>query len=43
LGIDYVVVGPAELEHLGVNEASFANSYPLVINHAGYRVYRVKN
>jgi hypothetical protein len=43
LGIDYVVIGPAELGQLGVNEASFAKSYPLVIDHAGYRVYRVKN
>src|SRR5262249_45375449 len=43
LGVDYVIIGPAEQSQLTVNENSFANSYPLVIDHAGYRVYRVKN
>jgi hypothetical protein len=43
LGVDYVVIGPAEQSQLTLNESSFANSYPLVIDHAGYRVYRVKN
>lgn len=43
LGVDYVVIGPAERGQLEVNENSFANSYPLVIDHAGYRIYRVRN
>lgn len=43
LGVDYVIIGPAERGQLEVNEDAFANSYPLVIDHAGYRVYRVRN
>lgn len=43
LGVDYVIIGPAERGQLEVNEDAFANSYPLVIDHTGYRVYRVRN
>jgi len=42
LSVDYVIIGPAEQEQLAVDENSFADSYPLVIDHAGYRVYQVK-
>jgi len=42
LDVDYVIIGPAEREQLAVNENSFADSYPLVIDHAGYRIYQVK-
>lgn len=43
LGIDYVVIGPAERSgELTVAENFFAESFPLVIDHAGYKVYRVK-
>jgi hypothetical protein len=42
LGVDYVVVGPAERLELGADEALFGNLYPVVIDHAGYRVYQVK-
>jgi len=43
LGIDYVVIGPVEQTQLTVDEDYFAGLYPVVIDHAGYRVYRVKN
>src|SRR5215510_7565992 len=42
LGVDYVVVGPAERIGLGADEALFGKLYPVVIDHAGYRVYQVK-
>ncbi|MEK7829573.1 MAG: hypothetical protein AAB401_00725, partial [Acidobacteriota bacterium] len=47
LGIEYVVIGPAERSadragELTVAENYFAESFPLVINHAGYKIYRVK-
>lgn len=43
LGIEYVVIGPAERSgELTVAENFFAESFPLVIDHAGYKVYRVK-
>ena len=42
LGVDYVVVGPAERAQLGADETHFGNLYQMVINHAGYRVYQVK-
>jgi len=42
LGVDYVIVGPAERPQLGVDETHFGNLYPVVIDHAGYRVYQVK-
>ncbi len=42
LGIDYVVIGPPELGDLTVAENYFAELYPVVINHAGYKVYQVK-
>ncbi|MGH9831772.1 MAG: hypothetical protein ACREBD_22830 [Blastocatellia bacterium] len=43
LGVDYVVIGPAEQAQLTVDEDYFAGLYSVVIDHAGYRVYRVKN
>jgi hypothetical protein len=43
LGIDYVIVGPAERTQLGADEALFGNLYTLVIDHAGYRVYQTKS
>jgi len=43
LGVDYVVIGPAELSgELVVAETFFSESFPLVIDHTGYKVYRVK-
>lgn len=47
LGIDYVVIGPAERYadssgEMTVAENYFAESFPVVIDHAGYKVYRVK-
>ncbi len=43
LSVDYVIIGPAERTQLTVDESYFANLYPAVIDHAGYRVYRVRN
>jgi uncharacterized membrane protein len=43
LNVDYVVIGPVENSQLQVAENFFAALYPVVIDHAGYRVYRVKN
>jgi uncharacterized membrane protein len=43
-GIDYVVVGPAERERYfngGDEQGAFAK-YPVIIDHAGYRVYQVR-
>src|SRR5262245_6555423 len=42
LGVDYVIVGPAERAELGADETYFGNLYPVAIDHAGYRVYQVK-
>jgi uncharacterized membrane protein len=42
LGVDYVVVGPAERAQLGADETNFGKLYQMVIDHAGYRVYQVK-
>jgi hypothetical protein len=42
LGADYVIVGPAERAELGANETYFDTLYPVVIDHAGYRVYQVR-
>ncbi|MFN0109298.1 MAG: hypothetical protein ACKVZH_10635 [Blastocatellia bacterium] len=43
LGVEYVVIGPAERGgEMTVAENYFAESFPVVINHAGYKVYRVK-
>ncbi len=47
LGIEYVVIGPAERAadrsgELTVAENYFAESFPVVIDHAGYKIYRVK-
>lgn len=43
LKIDYVIIGPVELSQLTVDEEFFAQSYPLVINQAGYKIYQIKN
>jgi hypothetical protein len=43
LGVNYVIIGPAERTQLAVDENYFASLYPAVIDHAGYRVYRVRN
>lgn len=43
LGVDYVVIGPVERAQMTVDEDHFAGRYPVVIDYAGYRVYRVKN
>src|SRR5262249_43620719 len=42
LGVDYVIVGPAERLQLQTDDTHFGNLYPVVIDHAGYRVYQVK-
>jgi len=42
LGVDYVIVGPAERLELGADETHFGTTYSMVIDHAGYRVYQVK-
>jgi uncharacterized membrane protein len=42
LGVDYVVVGPVERAELAPDETLFEKLYPVVIDHAGYRVYQVK-
>ena len=42
LGVDYVIVGPAERTGPETNETYFEDLYPKVIDHAGYRVYQVK-
>ncbi|MGH9754378.1 MAG: hypothetical protein ACREA2_16485 [Blastocatellia bacterium] len=43
LGVDYVIVGLAERGRLKTDEINFGSLYPVVIDHAGYQVYRVKN
>src|SRR5262245_36538512 len=42
LGVDYLIVGPAERLELRADETHFGTPYPMVIDHAGYRVYQVK-
>jgi hypothetical protein len=42
LGVDYVIVGPAERLELAPDETPFGKLYPVVIDHAGYHVYQVK-
>jgi hypothetical protein len=42
LGVDYVIVGPYERLELAPDESPFGKLYPVVIDHAGYRVYQVK-
>jgi hypothetical protein len=43
LGVDYVIVGPAERSQLAVDESYFTSLYKVVIDHVGYRVYQLKN
>ncbi len=42
LNVDYVIIGPAEREQLQANKDFFAARYPVVIDHAGYQVYRIE-
>jgi hypothetical protein len=42
LGVGYVLIGPVERTQLTVDENYFAGLYPVVIDHAGYRVYQVR-
>jgi hypothetical protein len=42
LNVAYVVIGPIERMQLQPNEDYFNNSYPALIDHAGYRVYQIK-
>ncbi len=43
LGVDYVVIGSAERSgEMVVAETFFSDSFPLVIDHAGYKIYQVK-
>lgn len=42
LNVNYVVIGPTEQSQLQVGENFFAALYPLVIDHAGYRIYQIK-
>ncbi|MBO0858307.1 MAG: hypothetical protein J2P21_07570 [Chloracidobacterium sp.] len=42
LGVDYVIIGPAERLQLAPDENLFGKLYPVVIDHAGYRVYQVR-
>jgi hypothetical protein len=42
LGVDYVIVGPAERLELAPDETPFGKLYSVVIDHAGYHVYQVK-
>jgi hypothetical protein len=39
--VDYVIVGPVERSQFRADENYFANKYPLVIDHGGYRVYQI--
>lgn len=41
-GIDYLLVGPAERAQLSPAESQFATRYETVIDHAGYKLYRVR-
>jgi hypothetical protein len=42
LGVNYIIVGPAERAQLGASESHFENLYPTVIDHDGYQVYQVR-
>jgi hypothetical protein len=41
-GVDYVLIGPHELENLSANEDEFAARYPIAVETANYRVYDVR-
>ncbi len=43
LGINYVIVGTAEKMQLSADESHFLNLFPVVIDHAGFKVYQVRN
>ena len=43
LGVDYVIIGPPERMQMELDEAQFVNNYPVVIDHAGFKVYQVRN
>lgn len=42
-GVDYVIIGPVELNQFGANESFFKAKYPTVVDVGGYRVYRVRS
>lgn len=42
LGVDYLVIGPRERAELLPDENDFLTRYPLVIDHAGYRVFKIR-
>ncbi|HEX6292701.1 MAG TPA: hypothetical protein VFZ66_26190 [Herpetosiphonaceae bacterium] len=41
-GVDYVVIGPGELNHLAANLAAFQQRYPTVISSPSYAVFDVR-
>lgn len=41
-GVDYVLVGTAEITGFGADEAAFLARYPIVFEDAGTRLYRVR-
>ncbi|MFN0088297.1 MAG: hypothetical protein ACKVX9_23100 [Blastocatellia bacterium] len=41
-GVDYLVIGPRERAELLPDENDFLARYPVVIEHAGYRVFRIR-
>lgn len=42
LGVDYMIIGPAERAQFQVIESYLASLYPIVIDHGEYRVYQTK-
>ncbi|MGH9839073.1 MAG: hypothetical protein ACREEM_09840 [Blastocatellia bacterium] len=41
LGVDYLIIGPRERSEMEPDENFFANLYPIVIDHAEYRVFQI--
>lgn len=42
IGVDYVLIGPSEQADLKVDDAFFAEHYPLTIDHGGYKVFQIR-
>jgi hypothetical protein len=42
LNVDYIILGPRERDELTVDENFLTNLYPVIIDHAGYRVFKVR-
>lgn len=42
MNVDYVILGPRERDELPVEETFLTNLYPIIIDHAGYRVFKVR-